>query len=85
MGTRGNLETLLTTLLLLASTGLPRIQSNATPPPQFLMPPVVWMGPITGVYAGDKSVLLNSLLPQHARHRLRGIRLAKLIEKATSR
>ena len=39
------------------------------------------MGPITGVGAGDNSFLLNSLLPQHARHRLRGIRLAKLIEK----
>ena len=29
------------------------------------------MGPISGVYAGD--ILLNALLAQHARHRLRGV------------
>jgi hypothetical protein len=46
-------------------------------------PPVASDGTIIGVYAGDNSFLPNSPLAQHARYRLRGIPLAKHIEKAT--
>jgi hypothetical protein len=44
-------------------------ESLATINPTFNFdaPPVASDGTIIGVYAGDKS-LLNSLLPQHARH-----------------
>jgi hypothetical protein len=42
----------------------------------FRAPRGSWMGPIALIFAK---------LAQHARHRLSGIRLAKLIEKATSR
>ena len=40
------------------------------------------MVPITGVYAGDKSAFSMHCPTQHARHRLRSVGLAKLIENA---
>ena len=51
--------------------------------PNFRCPPVASDGTHPRVFMPVS--LLNELLTQHARHRLRGIRLAKLIEKATSR
>jgi hypothetical protein len=58
--------------------GIASLKVEATPP-ALNFPTLRWprMGPV--------SALLNALLTQHARYRLRGVGLAKLIEKATSR
>ena len=53
------------------------------PPPSICLPPVASDGTHPPVFMPVS--LLNAQLTQHARHRLRSVGLAKLIEKAASR